>query len=123
MGTIDGINPIIVDNIKVSTQKPAINKTQRSKISEEKKDRDKKRKPSQSHWKLKDLEAAVEKLNRLLLADKISLYFRIIINDSKVKVRLISADHQKIISELSPERVLEMALKFDTRGFTVNELI
>jgi uncharacterized FlaG/YvyC family protein len=123
MGTVDGINPIIVDNIKVPTQKPAINKTQRSKITEERKDRDRnKKKSSKPRWNSNSLEIAVERLNQLLLADKIPLYFQIV-TDPKTKVRLISADQQRIISELSPERILEMAHKFDPRGFAVNELI
>lgn len=125
MGSIDGINPVILDSIKVTAQKPAINKPQRSKVSEEKKDRDKEGRQSQAKLSadLSRLEKAVDKLNQLLVINKIPLYFQIAGENAGIKVKLISADHQQVISQLSPERILEMAVSLDTRGFTVDELI
>lgn len=125
MSRINGIDPIIVDNIKVPTQKPAINEIQRTKINEDKKDRDKKENQASqlSRQDLQGLAAAVDKLNKLLERNKIPLYFQIVGDYPKNKVQLISADNQKLISEVKPARVFELLANFNTRGFTVDELI
>lgn len=125
MSGINGIDPIIVDHIKVPTQKPAINETQRSKISEEKRDESSQEKHGRPLPKqdLQSLETAVEKLNDLLVKNKIRLYFQITGDYPDITVRLLSADDQKVISEVLPARVFELVANFSTRGFTVDELI
>lgn len=125
MGSINGIDPIIVDNIKVPTQKPAITETQRSKISEDKRDGSKQENQS-GHLNKQDLprlETAVDKLNKLLEQNNISLYFQIVGDHPKIKIQLISADNKKVISEINPAKVFELLANFNTRGFTVDELI
>jgi len=59
--SINGIDPIVVDTIKVQTQKPIIIETQKTKVNQDKKDKEKKEKHSQHS--LPSLIAAVDKLN------------------------------------------------------------
>ena len=124
MTSIHGVDPIIVNNIKVQTQKSVVIETQKSKVSDdkkEKKDQDKEQRHPQPH--LQDLMATVEKLNKLLEQNKIRLCFQIVNDRGVIKVQLIELESGNIISEIPPEKTLELLLKFSTTGFTINELI
>ncbi len=124
MTVINGIDPIVVNNIKIQTQKPAIIETQKTKISEDKKDDNKKE--NSEHFPEKSpqiLILAVDKLNRLLEQNKIPLYFQIINEKNQVKIQLLNAKNQDLIAEMSPEKVLRLVAEFNTKGFTIDELI
>lgn len=125
MSSINGIDPIVVDTIKVQTQKPIVIETQKTKVNQDKKDRDKQESHSQhsAEHQLKSLVTAVNKLNHLLELNKIPLYFQIIDESAGLKVQLINANNQDLIAEMSPEKVLRMVADFNTKGFTVDELI
>lgn len=125
MSSINGIDPIIVDNIKVPTQKPAINETQRSKVSEDKREESRRGKKSRQFTRedLPKLEAAVDKLNQLLAKKELPLYFQINGDWPRMTAQLISAADKKVISRVKPARIFELAADFDTRGFTLDELI
>ena len=121
MSSINGIDPIIVNAIKVQTQKPIITETQKTKISDNKKDNDK-RKENSKHL-LQSLIDAVDKLNKRLEQNKIPLYFQIVRENAELRVQLINSENQDIIAVISPERVFRMVEEFNTRGFTIDELI
>jgi|SRR5665647_255913 len=124
MTSIHGIDPIIVNNIKVLTQKPVVIETKKTKVSDnqnDKKEEEKeKRHPEPPR---QNLITTVEKLNKLLELNKIPLCFQIINNHGVIKVQLIDADNENVIAEMMPERVFELLIKFNTVGFTINELI
>jgi len=122
--SIHGIDPIIVNNIKVQTQKSVVIETQKSKVSDnkkEKKDQDQEKRHTQPH--LQDLMATVEKLNKLLEHNKIGLCFQIVNDRGVIRVQLTEMESGNIISEILPEKASELLLKFNTTGFTINELI
>ncbi len=125
MTSIHGVDPIIVNNIKVQTQKSVVVETQKSKVSDdnkkEKKEQDKEHRHPQPH--MQELNIAVEKLNKLLEQNKIKLCFQIVSDRSVIRVQLIEIDSGNIVSEIQPEKVFELLLKFNTTGFTINELI
>lgn len=121
MSSINGVDPIIVSNIKIQTQKSIIFETKKVKDSEDRKDGDKEKR--QPETPTQSLIAAVDKLNRLLELNKIPLYFEIINNHEIVTVQLISSDNRDIIAEMLPEKVFRLVTEFSTKGFTVNELI
>lgn len=124
MTSIHGVDPIIVNNIKVQTQKSVVIETQKSKVSDdkkEKKDQDKEQRHPQPH--MQDLVAVVKKLNKLLEQNKIRLCFQIVNERGVIRVQLIEIDSGNIVSEIQPEKAFELFLKFNTTGFTINELI
>lgn len=125
MTSINGIDPIVVDTIKVQTQKPAIIETQKTKVNQDKKDKEKREKHSQHHqeYSLPSLISAVDKLNKLLEKNKIPLYFQIFNENTGVKVQLMNADNLGIIAVVSPEKVFKLVAEFNTKGFTIDELI
>lgn len=125
MTSINGVDPIIVNNIKVQTQRPAIIETKKSKVSEDKKDQDRDREKEKRHPEAtsQSLTAAVEMLNRMLELNKVTLYFQIINNHSVIKVQLIDSNNQNLISEMLPEKVFRLVTAFNTKGFTIDELI
>lgn len=125
MTSINGIDPIIVNNIKVQTQKQVILETQKTKISDDKKDKDKNQQHAEHppEYPLQSLIDAVDKLNKLLVKNKIPLFFQIIKKSADIKVQLINSDNQDLIAELSPEKVLRMVAEFNTKGLTIDELI
>ena len=124
MTSIHGVDPIIVNNIKVQTQKSVVIETQKSKVSDDKKEKreqDKEQRHPQPHQQ--ELIATVEKLNILLEQNKIRLCFQIVNDRGVIRVQLIEMDSGNIISEILPEKAVELLLKFRTTGFTINELI
>ena len=125
MTSIHGVDPIIVNNIKVQTQKSVVIETQKTKVSDDnkkdKKEQDKEHRHPQPH--MQDLVIAVEKLNKLLEQNKIRLCFQIINDRGVIRVQLIEIDSGNIVSEIQPEKAFELLLKFNTTGFTINELI
>ncbi|NLV21317.1 MAG: hypothetical protein GXY49_04965 [Syntrophomonadaceae bacterium] len=125
MGRINGIDPIIINTIKTPTQKPAVTETRQTKVSQRKKDEEKQEKNSRhiSPYSLPDLTAAVDRLNQLLAEHKIPLYFQIVTDNPQPGVILVAADNKNVIAELKPARVFELLNRFNTRGFTVDELI
>lgn len=124
MTSIHGVDPIVVNNIKVLTQKPVVIETKKAKISDNQKDKEEEEKEKRHREPpLQKLITAIEKLNKLLEVNKIQLHFQIIDEHGVVKVQLIDADNENIISEMLPERAFELLIKFDTIGFTINELI
>ncbi len=124
MTSIHGIDPIIVNNIKVQTQKPVVIETKKTKVSDNQKDKkDEEKEKRHSEPPLQNLITAVEKLNKLLELNKIPLCFQIINNQGVIKVQLIDADNKNIIAEMLPEKVFELLMKFNTTGFTLDELI
>jgi len=124
VSSINGIDPIVVNNIKVQAQKSIVLETQRTKVSDEKKDKNRKNNsehpPEKSSQKL---SLAVNKLNHLLEQNKIPLYFQIINENQGVRIQLINANNQDIIAEMSPEKVFKLVIEFNTKGFTIDELI
>lgn len=124
MTSIHGIDPIIVNNIKVLTQKPVVIETKKTKVSDnqnDKKEQEKeKRHPEPPR---QNLMTTVEKLNKLLELNKIPLGFQIINNQGVIKIQLIDAANKNIIAEMLPEKAFDLLIKFNTTGFTVNELI
>ena len=124
MTSIHGVDPIIVNNIKVQTQKSVVIETQKSKVSDnhkEKKEQDQEQRHPQPH--LQDLIAVVEKLNKLLEQNKIKLSFQVVNELGVIKVQLMEIDSGNIISEILPGKAFELLDKFSTTGFTINELI
>ena len=124
MSSINGVDPIVVNNIKVQTQKPIVLETNKTKVSDERKDKNKQKnfeRPSEKSPQT--LLQAVDKLNSLLEQNKIPLFFQIINENIGVKVQLINATNQAIIAEISPEKVLRLVVEFNTKGFTLDELI
>jgi uncharacterized FlaG/YvyC family protein len=87
--SIHGVDPIIVNNIKVQTQKSVVIETQKPKVSDnhkEKKEQDQDQRHPQPH--LQDLMAIVEKLNKLLEQNKIKLSFQVVNELGVIKVQL-----------------------------------
>ena len=124
MTSINGIDPIIVNNIKVVTQKPVVIETKKTKVSDNQKDqKDEEKEKRHREPAQQNLITAVEKLNKLLEMNKIPLCFQIINNQGIIKVQLTDADNKNIISEMLPEKVFELLKKFNITGFTVDELI
>ncbi len=125
MTSIHGVDPIIVNNIKVQTQKSVVIETQKSKVSDDHKKDKQEQGKEQRHPQpnLKDLMATVEKLNRLLEQNKIRLRFQIISDRDVFRVQLIEIESGNIVSEIQPAKAFELLSKFNTTGFTINELI
>ena len=124
MTTINGIDPIVVNNIKVRTQKPAIIETQKTKVSDETTDqKDKDNREHSSDQSPQRLIRAVDRLNGLLEQHKIPLYFEILDGKSGVKIQLMDAASHDLITEVSPQKVLRLAAEFNPKGFTVDELL
>ena len=124
MTVINGIDPIVVDNIKVQTQKSKVIETQKTKINDNqrnKKEAEKEKRHSQAPRP--NLIAAVEKLNKLLESHKVPLCLQIINNRGIIKIQLIDADNKKLITEMPPEKVFVLLKKSNTSGFTLDELI
>ena len=121
MTSINGIDSIVVNTIKVQTQKPKIIEAKKVKISEDQKDEEKEKR-HQGHSNQR-LIAAVEKLNKILEQNKLPLYGQIITNNEVVKVQLINVNNENIIAEMFPERIYKLVTEFNTKGFTVDELI
>ena len=121
MTSINGIDSIVVDTIKVQTQKPKITEAKKAKISEDQKDEEKgKRHQGHSNQRLM---AAVEKLNKILELNKLPIYGQIITNNELVKVQLININNDNIIAVIFPERIYKLVTELNTKGFTVDELI
>jgi len=121
---INGIDAIVVNNIKALTQRPVVIETKKTKVSDNQKDKKEEEKEKrQPEPPLQNLIIAGEKLNKLLELNNIPLYFQIINNLGVIKVQLIDADNKNIISEMFPEKIFELLMKFNTTGFTVDELI
>lgn len=124
MTNINGIDAIVVNNIKALTQRPVVIETKKTKVSDNQKDKKEEEKEKrQPEPPLQNLIIAGEKLNKLLELNNIPLYFQIINNLGVIKVQLIDADNKNIISEMFPEKIFELLMKFNTTGFTVDELI
>ena len=124
MTSINGIDPITVNNIKVLTQKPIVIETKKTKVSDNQKDKKEEEKEKRHPEPLlQNLTTAVEKLNKLLELNKIPLCFQIINHQGVIKVQLIDADNKNIIAEMLPERAFDLLVKFRTTGFTLDELI
>ncbi len=125
MTSIHGVDPIIVNNIKVKTQKSVVIETHKSKVSHNQSDKKDQGQDKQHHPQpaLQDLVVAVEKLNKLLERNQIKLFFQIVSEPGWVRVQLMEMESGKIISEILPEKVLDLLDKFSTTGFTINELI
>lgn len=123
MTSIHGVDPIVVNNIKVKTQKPPIIETQKAKVSEDKKGKDQDKEKHHREPSQQNLMTAVEKLNSLLELNKIPLFFQIINNQGVTKVQLIDVDNKNIISEMLPEKVFRLAKEYKTKGFSIDELI
>lgn len=126
MTSIHGVDPIIVNNIKVKTQKSVVIETHKTKVSDnqkEKKDQGQGQEQQHPQPPMQDLMVAVEKLNKLLEQNKIKLCFQIVNQRGKVCVQLIEIDSGNLISEIMPEKILDLLEKFSTTGFTINELI
>ena len=124
MTSINGIDPITINNIKVLTQKPVVIETKKTKVSDNQKDKkDEEKEKRHSEPPLQNLITVVEKLNKLLELNKIPLCFQIIDNLGVIRVQLIQADNRNIISEMQPEKVFELLVKFNTTGFAIDELI
>jgi uncharacterized FlaG/YvyC family protein len=122
--SIHGVDPIIVNNIKVLTQKPVVIETKKSKVNDNQKENNEKEKEKRHREPpLQNLITVVVKLNKLLELNKIRLFFQIIDNQGVIKVQLLDADNNNIISEMLPERAFELLMKFNTIGFTINEVI
>lgn len=124
MTSINGVDPIIVDTIKIQTQKPAVLETQKTKIDRDKKNRDKNQNNSQNkrEYPQHSLLAAIDKLNKLLEKNKIPLYFQILDENSDI-IWLINAQTQAPITKVTPEKIFKLVTEFSTRGFTIDELI
>ncbi len=124
MTSINGIDSIVVNNIKALSQRPIVIETKKTKVSDNQKDkREEEKEKRHPEPPLQNLITAVEKLNKLLAVNKITLCFQIINNQGVIKVQLIDADNKNIISEMLPEKVFELLMKFNTTGFTIDELI
>ena len=124
MTSIHGVDPIIVNNIKVLTQKSVVIETKKAKVNDNQKDKkDEEKEKRHREPSLQNLMTAVEKLNKLLEINKIPLCFQIINNQGVIKVQLIDTENKNIISEMVPEKAFELLMKFNTIGFTINELI
>jgi uncharacterized FlaG/YvyC family protein len=125
LSSINGIDPIITDIIKIPTQKPIITETHKTIISDDHKHKDQNQHhdPYAPEDQPQQLSAAVEKLNRLLQQNKIPLYFQIIEGQPEVKLQLTNSATQAIIALVSPERVFKLVAEFKTRGFALDELI
>jgi uncharacterized FlaG/YvyC family protein len=122
--SIHGVDPIIVNNIKVLTQKSVVIETKKAKVNDNQKDKkDEEKEKRHREPSLQNLMTAVEKLNKLLEINKIPLCFQIINNQGVIKVQLIDTENKNIISEMVPEKAFELLMKFNTIGFTINELI
>lgn len=125
MVRVNGVDPITINTIKTPTQKPAITETRQTKVTQRKKDGEKQEKNSRhpSPYSLPDLTAAVARLNQLLADHKIPLFFQIVADNQQLGVQLVAADNKNVIAELKPARVFELVNRFNTRGFTIDELI
>lgn|GEM_PF-1221034 len=125
MSSINGIDPIVVDTIKVQTQKQVVLETQKTKISDKSEERkDQPRENSKNSTdQMQSLLGAVEALNNLLKQSDIPLYLKVSQTKEEIKVRLISSVTQETVAEISPEKVLRMLREFNTRGFALDELI
>jgi uncharacterized FlaG/YvyC family protein len=123
--SINGVDPVVVDTIKIRTQRPAIVETQKTKINQDKKDKNRQEKHSQhqEEYFLIDLMDAVDKLNKLLANNNIQIYFQITNENNIVKIQLINADNQNLITVVSPEKVIRLVNEFSIKGFTIDELI
>lgn len=123
MTSIHGVDPIIVNNIKVQTQKSVVIETQKTKVSDDNKKDKKEQDKEHRQPHMQDLVVAVEKLNKLLEQNKIRLCFQIVNDRGVIRVQLIEIDSGNVVSEIQPEKAFELLLKFNTTGFTINELI
>jgi FlaG protein. len=125
LSSINGIDPIVVDTIKVQTQKQVVLETQKTKISDKSEERkDQPRENSKNSTdQMQSLLGAVEALNNLLKQSDIPLYLKVSQTKEEIKVRLISSVTQETVAEISPEKVLRMLREFNTRGFALDELI
>lgn len=124
MTTINGIDPIAVNNLKVPTQKPAIIKTQKTKVSDETTDhKDKDEREHSSSPSSSELIYAIERLNELLEQHNIPLYLEITDGKAGMKIQLMNAASHAFITEVQPQKVLRLAVEFNPKGFTIDELL
>lgn len=124
MTSINGVDPIILNIVKTPTQKPALIETQKTKISDDQKGRKNKQNQEDSaKHPQQRLAAAIDKLNKLLEINQISLYFQYVNNDNPISVQLISLKDGGLIADMSPEKVIKLAEEFHTQGFTIDNLI
>jgi uncharacterized FlaG/YvyC family protein len=122
--SINGVDPVIVNIVKTPTQKPALIETQKIKISDDKKGRkDKQEQKDSARHPKQELAAAIDKINKLLEVNQISLYFQIVNNENHIRVQLISLKDKNIVVEMLPEKVINLAAEFHTKGFTIDNLI
>lgn len=125
MSSLNGIDPIIVDTIKIQTQKQMVNETKKSKISKDKQERQGyPQENDASANPRKDLPAAINRLNQLLEENDVPLFFQPNPEKKETKtVQLLSYHSREVIKEFYPEQVFKMLKEFSIRGFTINELI
>lgn len=124
MSSINGVDPIVVDTIKVPTQKQVIVETQKTKVNDNQKDKGKRRDQGKNpEEERKNLLAAIETLNNQLQQNDIPLYLKIDQTNQEIRVLLINTENQELIAEIHPAKVFNMVREFNIRGFTLDELI
>lgn len=122
--SIHGVDPIVVNNIKVKTQKSVVIETHKTKVNDNQKEKKEQGKDQQQRSaSMPELLAEIEELNRMLARNSINLFFQLEKQGKAIIVQLTEMESGKIVAEIMPERIHELLLKFTTTGFTINELI
>lgn len=125
MTSIHGVDPIVVNNIKVKTQKSVVIETHKTKVNDNQKEKKGQEQDRRQHSpsSMQELLVAVEELNRMLARQQIKLFFQIVRQGKTIIIQLTEMDSGRIVAEIMPERIQELLTKFNTTGFTINELI
>jgi uncharacterized FlaG/YvyC family protein len=125
MTGINGVDPIVVDNLKIATQKPAVLETARIKVKDDRKERERGQEQPErdAPGSARELIIAVNKLNRFLQQNHISLQVQMVEIGGEMKLLMVDTQNHRIISEIPVEKALSLVKTLSLRGFSIDELI
>jgi flagellar protein FlaG len=118
---IEGVDPLILNQVQSQTQKPAVQDAKKINVDSE---QEKRRQEGQAGYSQGNLEQAVEKLNAATELFNIKLRFKLDHEKGEIYVLVIDAKEGKIIRRIPPENVLKVASQMQQLvGLLLDELI
>ena len=108
---VDGIDPAHLQKVHDFTQKTAVQENERQDPRQKQQERVLGREQpvvAEDRSKIEELNEAIKKMNRTTEAFNVSLRFRVHKETERIMVQVIDRESEKVIREITPERVLNM---------------
>lgn len=117
---VEGVDPLILNQVQSQTQKPVVQDAKRINITAE----EDRQEQGQSGYSPENLERSVEKLNAATELFNIKLRFKLDHEKGEIYVLVIDAAEGKVIRRVPPESVLKIANQIQYLvGLLLDELI